>query len=94
VGSKREGHVEKTLENEKLVHDVANDSECYLGPDKHGKHCYAKILKDGRQVWAEVWNNEIRSWGINEPGNIKIYNSETGLKVLKAPSQKIPGKKS
>jgi len=31
-----------------------------------------------------------RSWGINESGNIRIYNSETGPKALKAPSQKIP----
>jgi len=85
VEAKCECHLEKIPENTKLVEDIVNDLECYLGPDKHGKHCYAKILKDGRQVWAEEWNNEIRSWGINEPGNIKIYNSETGLKVLKAP---------
>jgi len=24
---------------------AANDPEYYLGPDKHGKHCYAKISK-------------------------------------------------
>ena len=74
---------------------MANDSNCYYGPDDHGNHCYAKKLEDGRQVWAEVRDNKIRHWGINEPGNVRTYNSETGFKALKAPrGQKIPGKKS
>ncbi len=91
---KRKGHIEKTSENEKLIYDVANDPECYLGPDKRGNHWYAKKLENGKQVWTEVRNNKIKNWGINEPGNIKTYNSETGLKALKAPSKKNPGKKS
>jgi len=33
-------------------------------------------------------------WGVNKPDNIKKYNPKTGLAALKAPSQKIPGKKS
>jgi len=90
----RPGHVEKTPENIKLVKDVANDPECYLGPDKRGHHWYAKILEDGKQVWAKIRDNEIISWGINKPDNIKYYNPETGLAALKAPSQKIPRKPS
>jgi len=88
--SKRKGHMEKTPKNEKLVHDVANDPECYFGSDKHENHCYAKILEDGKQVWTEVRYNKIKNWGINEPGNIKKWNSETGFKALKPP--KPPGK--
>jgi len=91
VAAKREGHLIKTPENIKLVENVANNSEYHLGPpDKRGHHWYGKILEDGRQVWAEVRDNDIINWGMNRPGNIKTYNSETGLKALKAPSQKIP----
>jgi len=87
---KGKGHVEKTPENKKLIYDVANDPEYYLGPDDRGHHWYGKILKNGKQVWAKVRNNEIVAWGVNKPGNIKYYNPETGLAALKAPSQKIP----
>jgi len=85
---KGKGHVEKTPETEKLIYDVANNPKCYLGPDDHGNHCYAKTLKNDRQVWVEVRNNKIKNWGINEPGDIKIYNSKTGFKALKAPKVK------
>ncbi len=87
---KREGHLEKTPKNEKLVPDVANDPECYFGPGKHENHWYAKILEDGKQIWTEVRNNKIKNWGINEPGNIRTYNSETDFKARKPSSQKIP----
>ena len=86
---KGEGHVERTPKNEKLMYDVANDPNCYLGPDKRGHHWYGKILKDGKQAWVEVRDNIMQGWGINEPGNIKTYNPKTGLKALRAPSQKI-----
>ena len=76
------------MKKQKLVEDVANDPNRYLGPEKHGKHCCAKILKDGKQTWAEVRDNDIIAWGINEPGNIRMYNSETGLAALKAPRGK------
>ncbi len=33
---------------------MANDPNCYYGPDNHESHCFAKKLKDGKQVWAEV----------------------------------------
>jgi len=65
---------------------VANDQECYFGPDKHGNHCYAKILEDGRQVCMEVQDNKIKNWGINKPKDIRVYNTETGFKALKVPS--------
>jgi len=90
VGVKREGHLVKTPENEKLIHDMANDPECFCGPDDHGHHWYGKILEDGRQAWAEVRGNIMESWGINEPGNIRTYNSRTGFKTPKTPSQKTP----
>jgi len=89
--SDRSGHLVKTSENIKLVENVANDPECYCGPpDKHGNHWYAKILKDGKQVWTRVRDNEIVAWGINKPENIREYNPETGPAALKAPSQKTP----
>ena len=66
---------------------MANDPDCYYGPDDHGNHCYAKKLEDGKQVWATVRNNKIRNWDVNEPGNIRPYNFETDFKALKAPSE-------
>ena len=92
---KRDGHVEKTSEYEKLVEDIANDLKCLLGsPDKRGHRWYGKILKDGRQAWVEVRGDVMESWGISEPGKIRTYNPETGLKAPKAPSQQIPKKPS
>jgi len=38
----------------------------------------------------KVRNNKIIGWGVNEPGNIRTYNSKTGLAALKSSSQKIP----
>ena len=82
---KGEGHVERTPKNEKLFYDIANDPECLCGPpDKRGHHWYAKILENGKQAWVEVRGNTMQGWGINEPGNIKTYNPETGFKALKA----------
>jgi len=88
VWAKRPGHLERTPENEKLVHDVANDSECYFGPDKREHYWYAKILKNEKQVWVKVRNNKIIGWGINESSSIRKYNSKTGFVALKVPSQK------
>jgi len=85
---KRNNHVEKTPENEKMIYDMANDPNCYYGPDTRGNHCYAKKLEDGRQVWTTVRNNKIREWGVNDTDKIRTYNSETGFKALKTPSQK------
>jgi len=87
VEAKREGHLKRTPENEKLIHDVANDPKYYLGPDKHGHHWYAKILKNGKQVYAEVRGNIMESWGINEPGNIRTYNPKTDFKAPKVPTK-------
>ena len=88
--AKRKGHLEKTPENEKLIYDVANDPEYYCGsPDEYGNHWYAKILKNGRQVWARVRDNKIVGWGINKAKDIRKWNSKTGLAALKTPSQKI-----
>ncbi len=69
------------------MYDVANDQNCYRGPDGHGNHWYARMLENGKQVWAKVRNNRIISWGINEPSNIRTYNPKTGLAALKAPKK-------
>ena len=91
---KREGHVEKTPENEKLIHDVANNPNGYLGPSNFGNHWYAKLLANGKQVWVKVRNNKIINWGINKAKDIKKYNPNTDLSTLKVPRKKISGKKS
>jgi len=66
-----------TLENRKLILDTARDPRNFLGVNEHGNKCYAKILKDGKQIWCEVRNDAIRNGGINlEP---RPFNSRTGL---------------
>ena len=80
----RPGHVKETPENKKIIYDMANDPNCYRGPDDYGTHWYSKMLEDGKQIWAEVRGNQIRNCGINEPSTIRIYNPKTGLKALKA----------
>jgi len=88
VEAKCECHLERTPENKKLIHDVANDPECYCGPpDRHGNHWYAKILEDGKQVWTRIRDNEIVAWGINKAEDVRTYNSKTGLAALKHPSK-------
>ena len=73
-----EGHVSDTPENRLLLLDVANDHEAQLKSDKYGSYWSARLLADGRQVWAEVRGGKIVNAGINEtPRN---FNRRTGLK--------------
>jgi len=60
-----------------LLLDIARDSRNFLGVNEHGNKYYAKILKDGKQIWCKVRNGSIRNGGINlEP---RFFNSGTRL---------------
>ena len=73
-----EGHfTEDTPQNRKLLEDVANNKKNFLGLDMRGTEWYAETLNDGKQIWIQVRNGEIRNGGINN--SPKIYNSKTGL---------------
>ena len=38
-----------------------------MGQDKkHLNDWYAKLNKEGKQIWARVWNGKIKGGGLNE----------------------------
>ncbi|MBI6871800.1 hypothetical protein [Clostridium aciditolerans] len=49
----------------------------FLGKDKYGSEWYARITEEGKQIWAQVRNEEIRNGGIND--SIKLFHHDTGL---------------
>lgn len=80
------GHFgEDTPENRKQLEDTANSTENYLGQDKRGNDWYAKILENGKQLWAEVRSGTIRDGGINN--SVHQFNENTGLKRDSPPKQ-------
>ena len=81
-----EGHFQKdTAKNRALIEHVVNEKINFLGLDKYGNEWYAEILDDGKQIWAQVRNGQIRNGGVNNLP--KTYNSETGLSNPNKPTQ-------
>jgi len=73
----RDGHLQDTPENRKLLEDTAADKGNFLGTDGYGNDCYAKVLDDGSQVWTYVRDGKVVNGGLNAVA--KTYNSLTGL---------------
>ena len=74
------GHLPNTMDNLKLLEDVANDPVCYYGTDKYGTSWYIKIQLDGAQIWVQSRNHVIFDGGLNE---VPLqWNADTGLKSL------------
>ena len=72
------GHLPNTMDNLKLLEDVANDPVCYYGTDKYGTSWYGKIQPDGTQIWVQSRNHVIFDGGLNE---VPLqWNADTGLK--------------
>ena len=76
IFSDREGHLNNTPENHKLVRDVANDKSNYKGKDSYGNHWYSKIQSDGSQVWVSTHAGKISNAGKNKKP--RIWDDETG----------------
>ncbi len=73
-----EGHFKNdTLENRNLLLKTASDKANYLGTDEFGNEWYGKVTDDGKQIWAQVRNGEIRNGELNETP--KSFDSETSL---------------
>ena len=77
IFGERPGHLPDSVENRKILIDLANDMSAYRGKDKYGNDWHIRINEDGTQDWARCQNQII-----NEGGrNLKPlpWNSETGL---------------
>lgn len=73
---RKNGHIPDTPANRKLLEDVANNEENYMGVDKYGNEWYSRIQSDGSQVWVNTRNGIIQNGGVNNPP--KIWNPDTG----------------
>lgn len=74
----RSGHLINTPENQQLLLDLASDPKNYFAkPDCRGSIWCEKILDDGRQLWAQVYDGQIRNGGINPVPH--RWHPETGL---------------
>lgn len=76
IFSSKPGKFVDTPENRKILEDLSNNSNNYLGKDQYGKEWYAQTLEDGTQVYSYTQDGIIKGGGINdEPINItEIYN--------------------
>lgn len=72
-----DGHIPDTPENRKLILELANTPNHYIGKDARGIDWYAHILPDGSQLWVRIWNGKIDNAGRNSvPAE---WDDETGL---------------
>ena len=53
-----------TQENQQLVSDLISHPENFLGKGSWGEDWYARLLPDGRQLWAEVYDGRFQCAGI------------------------------
>ena len=68
------GHFTDSSAHRKLVLDMASDLKNFIIKDVHGNYWYAKILENGKQVWAWARDGLIRDCGINDiPRAINKY---------------------
>jgi hypothetical protein len=71
------GHLADTSANRRIILDVANDPDNFLGTDIRGNNWYAKTRRDGSQIWVRVRNGIVDNAGMNT--NPRIWDPETGL---------------
>jgi hypothetical protein len=72
-----------TLENRQLVYDLIMHQENFLEKGPWGEEFYARLLPDGRQLWAEVYGGELRCAGIRRTP--VVFDSRTGLSTPQHP---------
>jgi len=72
-----------TLENQLLVHNLITHNENFLGIGPFGEECYARLLSDGRQLWAEVYHGKLTCAGIRLTP--VTFESGTGLSTPQHP---------
>lgn len=70
-------HLPDTPENRQIVQETVSDWKNFVGRDRYGKEWYARTLENGRQVWVEAYNGEIRNGGVNPVP--RQWNPDTGF---------------
>lgn len=63
---KSEGHLQNTVENQKILVDLANDKSKYIGTDIYGNNWNVNYNNSGEQIWVRYRNNVINEGGINK----------------------------
>ena len=72
-----EGHLADTPENRKMVSDLANDAQYFVGKDRYGNDWHIRNNEDGTQDWVRHQNMVINEGGRNS--NQITWDPETGL---------------
>jgi hypothetical protein len=73
----KRGHLPKSPENYRLLDGLVKNASNHIGSDQYGSQWFAKILENGKQLWARAHGGKVRSGGLNEIP--KLYSPETGL---------------
>lgn len=76
IFSGKEGHLEDTPSNRKLLTDLANDKDKFIGVDKYGNSWNAEIKSDGTQILVRYQNGIINEGGQNQVP--RQWDNETG----------------
>lgn len=72
-----------TPENHRLLEELVAHPQNHLGKDSWGNDWYARLLPDGKQLWACVRGEEVQYGGIrNIP---KSFHPRTGLSSPSSP---------
>lgn len=72
-----EGHLPNTPENRKMISDLANNIEYYVGKDRYGNDWHIRNNEDGTQDWVRHQNMVINEGGKNS--SPITWDIETGL---------------
>ena len=72
-----EGHLPDTMENRKLLENLANDRKYHMGKDRYGNDWHVRNNEDGTQDWVRHQNQVINEGGRNS--KVQPWNDETGL---------------
>jgi hypothetical protein len=63
--SERAGHIADTPANRAVIQDAISP-ETYIRTTPQGVKVYQKLLPDGTQSWAQVFNGSITNGGVND----------------------------
>lgn len=74
-GTVKNGHVEDTAFNRKIITETFSNERNYMLTNSHGSRYYAKWLGNGQEAWARIDNGIVKSAGINGIStNLKFFN--------------------